>query len=62
MPNKNDTPEQKAAWEARRRASGSRFIRFTPAYLYNPPSKPPSRRDTHRARVAQAKERATKYE
>ena len=51
MSNKNNSPEQKAAWEANQNL-GSRFGKITPAYAYNPPPKSPSRRDKHRMEVA----------
>jgi hypothetical protein len=51
MSKKNNSPEQQAAWKANRNI-GSRFIKTTPAHLYSPEPKEPSRRDRHRAEVA----------
>ena len=54
MSNKNDSPEQKAAWKTNQKL-GSRFVKVTPANRYNPESKLPSRRDRHRMDIAAAK-------
>ncbi len=45
--NKNNSPEQKAAWLANRRI-GSRFMKIIQAYNYHPEPKSPSRKDRHR--------------
>jgi hypothetical protein len=55
MKNKS-TPEQKKHWlEHVKRGSGSRFARFTRSEDYNPTTKAPSQRDTHRFKVKVAK-------
>lgn len=54
MSKKNNPPDQKAQWKANQKL-GSRFVKVTPAPLYNPPKKAPSRRDLHRIAVAEAK-------
>lgn len=54
MSKKNNSPEQKAQWKANQKL-GSRFIKVTPAHLYNPQPKAPSRRDLHRMEVAERK-------
>jgi hypothetical protein len=51
MKNKNNTPEQKAAWIANHKLS-SRLVRFIAPDVYAPQLKEPSRRDLHRAEVA----------
>jgi len=40
--------------------SGSRFGKTIPSYLYNPPTKPPSRRDIRRERGKEVKARKVK--
>jgi len=51
MSNKNNSPEQKAAWKANQKI-GSRFVESTPSYAYRPQPKSPSIRDRHRMQVA----------
>ena len=53
MSNKNNTPAQKAAWKANQ-TLGSRFTKFIAPDDYRPEPKEPSKRDIHRARVAEA--------
>jgi hypothetical protein len=54
MSNPNNTPEQKAQWEANKKLV-SKFIKTTPAPRYRPTTKVASRRDLHRAIVAMRK-------
>ena len=49
---KLSTPEEKAQWQANKKL-GSRFMTSTPSHAYRPQAKAPSRRDRHRAQVAE---------